>query len=212
MVSSGFSIRSTTTADMRMGDGCDQDAISLIATSNKEDLVAGLRRYGEVSHAGRIADALQRAVAEGRTSGEELADAVRGVLRGHFNRRPAIPVFQALRIMVNDELGQLDRLLVALPQLLRPQHGKVAIITFHSLEGRMVKRAFRHYASNGCFQSVTRQPILPSEDEQLNNRARFQLSCAGLKRRQHHQLSLQFLNKKMSPRDLVRVGSKAMKV
>ena len=169
MTAIGFSIRSTAEADMRMGDGCPQDAISLIASSSQEDLASGLRRFGELPGAGRIAAALQRAVGEGRTSGADLADAVRQARRGHFQRHPAIPVFQALRIMVNDELGQLDRLLVTLPQLVRPG-GRIAIITFHSLEDRMVKRALKHYHQQRVFSAIARQPVLPTEAEQERNR------------------------------------------
>ena len=154
----GFSIRSAAPADMRMGDGCAEDAGALIARLSEAELATCIRRLGEEPMAKRVARSLQTAVAEGRTSAAELAEAVRAAVPGHRRRHPAIRVFQALRMAVNDELGELRRLLTALPDLLRPG-GHVAIISFHSLEDRLVKRIWKEQQAAGIYQAVARRVL-----------------------------------------------------
>src|SRR5262249_60203026 len=98
---------------------------------------------------------------------EQLADLVRGCVprsRGHAID-PATRVFQALRIAVNDELGALDRLLEALPGCLKPG-GRAVIISFHSLEDRRVKQAFR---DKQHWEALTRKPATATEEERRNN-------------------------------------------
>ncbi len=81
---------------------------------------------------------------------------------------PATRTFQALRIAVNDELGSLEALLKALPQLVRPG-GRVVIITFHSLEDRLVKHAFRQGAEAGWCRLLAKKVVRPSEEEVREN-------------------------------------------
>ncbi len=104
---------------------------------------------------------------------EQLAELVRRCVprppRSANRRRPSIDpatrVFQALRIAVNDELGELERLLKVLPACVRPG-GRVALISFHSLEDRLVKNAFRE---RSIWEALTRKPMQAGEEEVRNN-------------------------------------------
>jgi len=179
--SRGFSIRNDGPLDMRMdGDG-GETAADLIARSSAEELEGVFRDFGEERYARRIA----RAVA-GRsdiaTTGE-LAEAVeRAVPRtGRGRIHPATRIFQALRIAVNDELGQLRDFLDTAPELLRPG-GRMAVISYHSLEDRMVKRAFRSLASEGGYEILTKRPVRPKEDEVGKNPRARSAKLRGLRR------------------------------
>jgi len=104
------------------------------------------------------------------TSGE-LAQAVRDALPGNYERGridPATRTFQALRIYANDELGNLRRILEALPLILAPG-GRVAIISFHSLEDRIVKRSFQNLSTQSTLQIITKKPITASRAEITQN-------------------------------------------
>jgi 16S rRNA (cytosine1402-N4)-methyltransferase len=170
--SRGFSLRSASPADMRMGDGCGENALGLIDRLDELELADVIYRYGEERLSRRIARALKRARAAGNcATGVELAAVVRRAVPGHAPRHPAVRTFQALRIAVNDELGQLDRLLARLPRLLRPA-GRAVVISFHSLEDRAVKQAFRAQLAAGAFAAVSRRVITAGDDEiQANPRA-----------------------------------------
>jgi 16S rRNA (cytosine1402-N4)-methyltransferase len=140
----GFSFRQDAPLDMRMGpEGAT--AADLLADLEERELAHLLKLYGEEPFAGAIARTLVRARAEApiATTGR-LASLVEASLPAVERRKrrlhPATQVFQALRIAVNEEIGRLDRFLAALPGLLRPG-GRVAIISYHSLEDRPVKRA-----------------------------------------------------------------------
>ena len=165
----GFSLRSESSADMRMGDGCPESALDLIDRLDAEELADVLYQLGEERLSRRIARFITQARAEGRlTSGVELAAAVRRAVPGHQQRHPAMRTFQALRIAVNDELGQLDRLLAALPALCAPG-GRAVIISFQSLEDRRVKEAFRDGRKAGIWADAARHVVVASEAEQAAN-------------------------------------------
>jgi 16S rRNA (cytosine1402-N4)-methyltransferase len=165
----GFSIRSTAPADMRMGEGCADDALSLIARLGESELADLIYAYGEERHSRRIARALKRDLALGRiASAADLAETVRRAVGGSGRRHPAIRTFQALRIAVNDELGQLDRLLDSLPRLLQPG-GMAVVITFHSLEDRAVKQSFRAGHAAGSYAEVARRVEIAGEAELAAN-------------------------------------------
>lgn len=167
----GFSLRDTARADMRMGDGCPEDAIDLIDRMRETDLADIIYKYGEERLSRRIASALKRARANGIDSASGLAEAIRGCVPGHQPRHPAIRTFQALRIAVNDELGELERLLAALPRLTAPG-GCAVVISFHSLEDRQVKIAFRTQRDRTIWDEVARRPLTPHDDEtEANPRA-----------------------------------------
>lgn len=137
----GFGIRSLAPLDMRMSEQ-GESALDLIQRLSEDELANVIYRYGEERLSRKIAPALQAAVKAGRHSARELAQAIREVVRGHQKRHPALRTFQALRIAVNDELGQLEVLLSSMPNLLQPG-GVGVIISFHSLEDRLVKNSFR---------------------------------------------------------------------
>jgi 16S rRNA (cytosine1402-N4)-methyltransferase len=136
---------------------------------NERDLADLIYEFGEERFSRRIARRIveARRRAPLRTT-EELAELVRRCVPR--SRRgpvidPATRTFQALRIAVNDELGALDRLLAALPACVRPG-GRAAVISFHSLEDRRVKLAFRN---KDFWEVLTRKPIQASEEEERSN-------------------------------------------
>jgi 16S rRNA (cytosine1402-N4)-methyltransferase len=181
----GFSFSSDGPLDMRMG-GPGRTAAELVNTSDREDLVRVFWRFGEERHSRSIARAIVRRREEKPfTRTGELADLVERIVGRRSGRRihPATRVFQALRIAVNDELGQLERFLE--PALRSLQlGGRIAIIAFHSLEDRIVKRCFAGlegrctcppgFPECRCdperlIRVITRSPIRPDGDEVQNN-------------------------------------------
>ena len=166
----GFSWRSDDIApDMRMGDGCPESALELMERLDEEALADIIFRYGEERLSRRVAKAIKKTLAAGvLKTNADLADAVRAAIPGHHPRHPAMRTFQALRIAVNDELGQLERLLVALPALLVPG-GRVAIISFHSLEDRAVKQSLRQGLQSGVWADVARKVATASDVELAAN-------------------------------------------
>ena len=136
----GFSFLRDGPLDMRMGaEG--QSAADLVNTAEPEDLARILWLYGEEKKSRRIAGAIaRRRVQQPFTRTAELADFIEGVLGGRRGAKahPATRAFQALRIAVNDELAELEAGLVAAERVLRPG-GRLAVVTFHSLEDRIVK-------------------------------------------------------------------------
>jgi 16S rRNA (cytosine1402-N4)-methyltransferase len=165
----GFSLRSEAAADMRMGDGCEGGALELIDRLDENELADVIYRYGEERLSRRIARALKRErAAGGCRTGVELAEVVRRAVPGHHPRHPAGRTFQALRIAVNDELGQLERLLAALPRLLQPG-GTAVVISFHSLEDRLVKNSFRDGRKAGRYSDAANRVTVATDAEQAAN-------------------------------------------
>jgi 16S rRNA (cytosine1402-N4)-methyltransferase len=181
----GFSFRFDGPLDMRMS-GAGQSAADLVATLSESDLAELIRAFGEERFARRIAHAINAARNRRpiqRTA--ELADIVRAAIpQSEPGQDPATRTFQALRIAVNDELGELDRGLVAAEQLLAPG-GRLAVVSFHSLEDRRVKgflrrrsdmapRASRHRPLGAespppSFILLTRRAVTPSAAEIAHN-------------------------------------------
>jgi len=187
----GFSFTQSAPLDMRMDRDAPLTARELVNTADPRELKRILRIYGEELQAGRIA----RAIAERRqqapieTTGE-LAGIVAAAMPAHMRHgriHPATRTFQALRIAVNDELGSLARGIASGIDRLK-EGGRFAVISFHSLEDRMVKDLFRG-ASRGCtcppdlpvcacggkprLRVITRKPVRPGDEEvERNPRAR----------------------------------------
>ena len=173
----GFSFRMDGPLDMRMDPTRGEPASQLVARLSVEELTKIFREFGEERFSRRIA---QRIAEERRkrpfaTTGQ-LAETIRRSVprpkpmpawkrRGAPEIDPATRVFQALRIAVNDELGALERMLAALPDLLSPG-SQVVVISFHSLEDRQVKQAFRQ---REIWETLTKKPLRPSSEETDSN-------------------------------------------
>jgi 16S rRNA (cytosine1402-N4)-methyltransferase len=186
----GFSFAKSGPLDMRMSP----DLPSLeeyLAEVSVDELSKALWRYGEVKAARRLAPAIIEAFSAGDlTTTVDLANLVERVSPSNPRKRrtihPATLVFQALRIAVNDELACLDRAVTSIPSIVRPG-GRVVMISFHSLEDRLVKQQFREMARDREYvpkapvdipikpslRILTRKPVMASEEEvKLNPRAR----------------------------------------
>jgi len=167
----GFSFAQDGPLDMRFDPATRLSAADLVNTLTAEELADIFFHYGEERHSRRIARRIveARRVEPIRTTAR-LADLVRRGVPGKWGAiDPATRSFQALRIKVNEELDHLDDALAELPGLLNPG-GRAAVISFHSLEDRRVKVAFR---DNPELARVTRKPITASAEEiQVNPRAR----------------------------------------
>ena len=174
----GFSFQASGPLDMRMDPTGGPTVLQLIDSMSERELADTLYRYGDERRSRPIARSIrQRFEAGDLHTTEDLRRAVvrvTGPKRGRVD--PATRTFQALRVAVNDELAQLERLLEALPDLLA-DGGVAAIISFHSLEDRMVKHAFR---GDQRLVPLTKRPIQAAEPEQADNpRARSaKLRCA----------------------------------
>jgi 16S rRNA (cytosine1402-N4)-methyltransferase len=150
-VERGFGFRTGGRLDMRFDTSRGRAAADLLATMDARELAALFRRYGEEPFAGRIARVIveARATAPVETAEQLAALVVRAVPTLHGRRiHPATRVFQALRIAVNDELGALEAGLAASLLLLRPA-GRLVVLSYHSLEDRIVKR-FIAAEQKGC--------------------------------------------------------------
>jgi 16S rRNA (cytosine1402-N4)-methyltransferase len=165
----GFSFRSDAPLDMRLDPTQGESAADYIISHDEVELADVIFRYGEERNSRRIARSLKSKLP--RTT-SELAAIVAGSVhvRGKRERiHPATRTFQALRIAVNDELGALRESLDGAAGVVRPG-GRIAVISFHSLEDRIVKLFFREDAR---VQPLTRKPIVPGDEEiSTNPRAR----------------------------------------
>ncbi|MBA3847480.1 MAG: 16S rRNA (cytosine(1402)-N(4))-methyltransferase RsmH, partial [Planctomycetes bacterium] len=165
----GFGLHSDAALDLRMGpDG--EDARALIDRLDENELADVIFQFGEERLSRRIARAIKRDRAAGRLeTARDLGESVRRTVAGHQLRHPAVRTFQALRIAVNDELGQLDRLLGVMPKLLAPG-GRAVVISFHSLEDRRVKESFRGGRTAGAYAAIAKKVVTASEAELAVNR------------------------------------------
>ena len=170
----GFSFKSGEPLDMRLEQDGDSDASELVNTLREEDLANLIYTYGEERFSRRIA---RRIVEERKKSpindSSRLAEIVTNAVPAkarHGRIHAATRTFQALRIAVNGELDRLSRLLDTAPGLLAPG-GRLGIISFHSLEDRLVKRAFRalDLRFGGTYNVLTRKPLVPTEEECRSN-------------------------------------------
>jgi 16S rRNA (cytosine1402-N4)-methyltransferase len=177
----GFSTRFDATMDMRMDRRQALTAFDIVNTYTEQRLHKIFEEYGEVTNAKTLARTIARV--RSTTSLQTIdgfKNAIREIVKGNPNKYFA-QVFQALRIEVNDEMGALKEMLSQIPSLLKPG-GRVAIITFHSIEDRLVKNFFRRGSHEepeenpfistekpNELQVITKKPITASENELKNN-------------------------------------------
>jgi 16S rRNA (cytosine1402-N4)-methyltransferase len=168
----GFSFRRDEPLDMRMDQTQGPTAADLLADVGEEDLANVIYQYGEERFSRRIARRIVDARGTVRiTSTGQLAGIIRGAVprKGYQRIDPATRTFQALRIWVNRELDGLDGFLVDASRVLRGG-ARLAVITFHSLEDRIVKHVFRALAAGqDALRVLTRKPVVPGEDELARN-------------------------------------------
>ncbi len=177
----GFSIRHNAELDMRMDQRQTLTAFDVVNTYTEQQLHKLFEQYGEVTNSKTLAKTIVqlRNVASLKTI-DGFKNALREIVKGNPNKYFA-QVFQALRIEVNDELGALKEMLQQIPSLLKPG-GRVAIITFHSLEDRLVKNFFRRGSFDEPEENpytntehvselkvITKKPIVPTDDEMKQN-------------------------------------------
>jgi len=169
----GFSFRADAELDMRMDRDLSLKAVDLVNGLYVKEIEKLLKVYGEEPNARRIAAEIGRARKINRIKTTlELLNVIQKVVPFKVRRKTAMRVFQALRIAVNDEINNLSS---GLPQALEllASGGRCVVISFHTLEDRVVKNIFKDYEDKKMGLRITRKPILPSEEEILeNNRSR----------------------------------------
>jgi 16S rRNA (cytosine1402-N4)-methyltransferase len=179
----GFSFQAEGPLDMRLDSRTPLTAAEIVNEWTADELADVLYRYGEERQSRRLARAI--VVARPLSTTSELAGVVSRTMarRAHHRVHPATKVFQALRIAVNDELGALETVLQQLPELLKPG-GRFAVITFHSLEDRIVKRFVQREVRDcvcppdfpacrcghkATLRAITGRPVCPSDAEIRTN-------------------------------------------
>jgi len=168
----GFSFKGEGPLDMRMDLRGDCTAADLINRLSLQELEKTLFEYGEERWAKRIAKAI---VSEREKESIQTTQALRKIVHYAISRRfhsrkidPATKTFQALRIKVNSELENLKEILASGWKFLK-KGGKICILSFHSLEDRMVKETFRKLEGDGVMRVMTKKPLTPSEEERGKN-------------------------------------------
>lgn len=172
----GFSFNFDGPLDMRMNpDSASLTAAEILNASTAETLTEIFRTYGEEHYARQIATAIKRNLPITTTA--QLVNLIRNTLPQPVQRKmgthPARRIFQALRIFVNNETGELESLLKSLPAITASRNALIIFVSYHSLEDRLIKHAFREWQKNGGGKILTRHPLTPSDKEiARNNKAR----------------------------------------
>ena len=177
----GFSFRADGPLDMRMDPTSGETAAELLRRVDEGELTRIIREQGEERHAARVARAIIDARRAGpvETTGKLAAIVARALPRHEHGKNPATRTFQALRITVNDELGELERFLAVATDCLRPG-GRLVVIAFHSLEDRIVKRRLRELAGRAGsgggagagparLRLLTKHVVVPGDEERARN-------------------------------------------
>ncbi len=166
----GFSLRKSGPLDMRFDSRQTLQADELVNRRSERDLADTLYSLADERFSRRIARALVQARPIRDTA--HLSDVVAAAVprRAASRVHPATKTFQALRMAVNDELGELGKLLAEVPRLLAPG-GRFVVLSFHSGEDRMVKQSFRQLAAAGVYRLLTRRVVRPTEAEVQRNPA-----------------------------------------
>jgi 16S rRNA (cytosine1402-N4)-methyltransferase len=162
----GFSFQAEGPLDMRMNPMSGETAEQVVNHIDERELADVIYEFGEERRSRRIARAIVRSRPIRTTTQlvEVVAAAARSMNRKHERIHPATRTFQALRIFVNRELDDLKALLEAAPRVLKPG-GRLVVISFHSLEDRIVKDALREGAKQGCYRLLTKKPVTAGGEE-----------------------------------------------
>ncbi len=168
----GFSFSQEGPLDMRMDPGAGLSAREIVNRWPAQEITRILFEYGQERYARRIAERIvrERSVRpiERTTDLAAVVSAAVPAAYRHGRIHPATRAFQAFRIATNDELGSLEAFLAAAPGLLAPG-ARLAVISFHSLEDRLVKHAFRDWAKRGLGEVLTKKPVEASAEETAAN-------------------------------------------
>ena len=164
----GFSFRTDGPLDMRMDTRSGETAEQVVNQEDENELADLIYEFGEERRSRRIARAIVRARPIRSTA--ELAQIISAAAPSMKGDKihPATRTFQALRIRVNNELGEIQSLLKSAGSLLKPG-GRLVLISFHSLEDRLVKDAFREAGRAKVFEVLTKKPVVAGEQEQMRN-------------------------------------------
>ncbi len=164
----GFSFRTDGPLDMRMDTRSGETAEQVVNQEDENELADLIYEFGEERRSRRIARAIVRA--RPITTTAELARVVSAAAPSMKGDKihPATRTFQALRIRVNDELEEIRTLLKSAPSLLKPG-GRLVLISFHSLEDRLVKDEFREAGRNKVYEVLTKKPVVAGEQEETRN-------------------------------------------
>ena len=162
----GFSFQAEGALDMRMNPQAELTAEQVVNHFDERELADVIYEFGDERRSRRIARAIVRSRPIRTTVqlAEVIAAAARPMNQAERSIHPATKTFQALRIFVNRELDDLRALLKAAPQVLKPG-GRIVIISFHSLEDRIVKDAFREGVKQGHYRLLVKKPVTPEEEE-----------------------------------------------
>lgn len=166
----GFSYRFDSQLDMRMNTEQKFSAREIVAESSLDDLTRIFREYGELENARKVATLIcrQRETGEPILTTSDLKSVLEKLYNPQTERKFLGKVFQALRIEVNQEMRALEDLLCGSKEVLR-SGGRLSVITYHSLEDRIVKNFLRDGKAEGTFSLVNKKPILPTEEEMAAN-------------------------------------------
>ncbi len=169
----GFSFQRNASLDMRMNPKLAVTAADLVNGLNEGELNELLTKYGQESSSRRIGAALVRArIKKKIETTQELVEIIQGIVPRRGKLHPATKTFLALRIAVNDELNNLRKGLEDSLALLK-RKGRILVISFHSLEDKIVKEFFKEKKKSGVLKILTKKPIVPSLEEiSLNSRSR----------------------------------------
>lgn len=164
----GFSFKFNSPLDMSMGL-CKENALNVLYEYSEKEIADIIFQYGEEFSSRRIAKAIKANLAQIKST-EDLANIVRKCVKRKGKIDQATKTFQALRIFVNDELGELEKVLHNAVDVLKP-NGKIIVVSFHSLEDRIVKCFFKSLTikENLQFYLLNKKPITPSKSEIIMN-------------------------------------------
>lgn len=165
----GFSIKGNEKLDMRMDQGKSRSAWEVVNGYSAEELTDIFTRFGEEEKAAKVADEI--VVARGKqkiNTTQELVDVIARVLPKYGQFNPATKIFQAIRIEVNTELDSIKEGLRGAFNILSSE-GRICVISFHSLEDRIIKQQFSNWEADNMGKIITKKPITAENDEVLSN-------------------------------------------